>query len=548
MRSRRPDNYPTLRLADARELKPLRPDVPASVSRPNYRLNRSQPHFEPKPYDASILKFSQQLMENSKAYGPAGTALALTGIALLAVSCGSASAAIPTATSEITHTPTLTPTLTHTPTLMSAPTFTPTNTFTPMPSPTSGPWDFRPSQFEAADNNAGQNVAGVTEFVWARLLAHLDNSWAQIARYPQISGHQGYAEAMLFSQPAREADGDVVITQKRGPDFWERFGGFGFTPENANRYSDKSAALAANPADFFKVDADGIGRSLTVVPEADVEFAVFAAARAAVAANYPRENFADPDVLKKHDKEIKNLIYKAIFGDSGFKPDTKELWPGANNVNDLTDSFVDGNGEVCVGHRPSADRRDRQLPEIFPKVRYDQDLELRSSGDDESLNRVDSGTGMVVTAVINTDKKLFRVDIIDGANVADKLRPEEARPLDKEDVPVRSRLGRWMPCGQGQPGMVSEASPSPSPSLQPTGTPKPEETPQPSQQSPQPPVENTSIPPVPPNTPGAHESTPESGVPTVVPPGPQPAGQPVFIPQPTESAGNATEMVPTPDY
>ena len=492
---RRPDYYPALR-TDRRELKPLRPDVPASVSRPNFRLNRSLSRFEPKPIDASIIKFSQAVIENSKAYGPAGTVLALTGIALLAVSCGSASAAVPTATSEIPHTPTLTPTPTpiHTPTFAptftSAPAFTPAITLTPTLSPTEMPWnwDFRLSQFEAADNDAGQNVAGVTEIVWARLLSHLDKAWSQIANYPQINDHQGYAEAMLFSQPAREADGDVVITQKRGPDFWERFGGFGFTPDNANRYPDKSAALAANPADFFKVDSDGIGRSLAVVPEQDVEFAVFAAARAAVAANYPKENFSDPAVLKRHDSEIKNLVYRAIFADSGFDPDTNEPWPGANNINDLTDSFVDENGVVCVGHRPEAFGRDRQLPEIFPKVRYDQDLELRSSDDDETLSRVDSGTGMVVTAIIDSAKKLFRIDIIDGANVRDLLRPEEARPLDNENVTVRSRLGRWVPCGQAQPGL--EAGPGRTPivsvTLQPGGegvkiapskTPGPEKTP-----------------------------------------------------------------------
>ena len=399
-------------------------------------------------------------MEKSKAYGPAGTVLALTGIALLAVSCGSASAAIPTATSEIPHTPTLTPIPTHTPTFTSAPTFTPTMTFTPMPSPTDGPWDFRPSQFEAADNDAGQNVAGVTELVWAKLMSHLDKAWSHIANNPQINNHQGYAEAMLFSQPAKDVDGDVVITEKRGPDFWERFGGLGFTPDNANRYPDKSAALAANPADFFQIDADGIGRSLAVVPEQDVEFAVFAAARAAVAANYPDENFSDPDVLKRHDGEIKNLVYKAIFADSGFDPDINEPWPGANNINDLTDSFVDENGVVCVGHRPETDQRGRQLPEIFPKVRYDQDLELRSSGNDETLNRVDSGTGMVVTAIINPVKKLFRVDIIDGANVPDKLRPEEVQHLDNENVPVRSRLGRWVPCGPAQPGLEAGRTPT----------------------------------------------------------------------------------------
>ena len=494
------------------------------------------------------------MLKNSDKFGPYGRIIALAGVAFFIAGCATGGTGItPSATPEITHTPTLTPTPTHSPTLMSAPTFTPANTFTPMPSPTAGPWNFRPSQFEAADNDAGQNVGGVTELVWVRLLAHLDSAWAQIAKYPQINGHQGYAEAMLFSQPAREADGDVIITQKRGPDFWERFGGFGFTSDNANRYPDKSTALAANPADFFKIDADGIGRTLTVVPEADVEFAIFAAARAAVAANYPKEDFSDPVVLKRHDREIKNLVYRAIFTDSGFKPDTKEPWPGANNVNNLTDSFVDGNGVVCVGHRPSADQRNRQLPEIFPKVRYDQDLELRSPGDDETLNRVDSGTGMVVTAIIDLPKKLFRIDIIDGANVRDLLRPEEARPLDKEDVPVRSRLGRWVLCGQGQPGLASptggpEAAPSQSPSPQPTGTLKPGEIPQPPQQPPQPPAEITPTPPVPPNTPGAHESTPESGVPTVVPPGPNPIPGPTFIPQPTESAGNATEMVPTPDY
>lgn len=114
-------------------------------------------------------------------------------------------------------------------------------------------------------------------------------------------------------------------------------------------------------------------------------------------------------------------------------------------------------------------------------------------------------------------------------------------PADAIDTDAdRGSGGQLLLCGSGAgPGVAPEATPSPSPSPQPTPVRVPE--------TPQPP-EIPPAPPVPPNTPGAHESTPESGVPTVVPPGPQPAGQPTFIPRPTESAGNATEMVPTPTY
>lgn len=115
----------------------------------------------------------------------------------------------------------------------------------------------------------------------------------------------------------------------------------------------------------------------------------------------------------------------------------------------------------------------------------------------------------------------------------------------------RGSGGQLLLCGSGAgPGVGPEATATKTPSPQPTPVRAPE-TPQPPQQPTPPggqPPEIPSTQPVPPNTPGAHESTPESGVPTVVPPGPQPAGQPTFIPRPTESAGNATEMVPTPTY
>ena len=466
MGNRRPDNYPTLRLADARELKPLRPDVPVRVSRPNFRFNKFQSRFEPKQIDVSIIKFSQALMEKSKAYGPAGTVLALTGIALLAVSCGSASAAIPTATSEIPHTPaspdaslggpTLTPT--HTPTFTSAPTFAPAMTFTPTMTGTPASRDFLSSAYEGADNNIGDNIAGAAQAQFARLTEWFDSTWEQLARFPVSAPRQDYAADMLMNQPLKDSDGSSALTSSRGPDFWMAAGGLGYSPDNINRYDGMQVAINANPGDLLKRGSDGIFRELTVVQkEADFEFALAAGVRAALQLQNPGLDFTDPKVLRRFDGQIQNLVIQAVR-ENGFEPKTWQVWPGADRIFGLeTDSFVDDEGKTCIGFRTAADKRQAQVPERFRKVDYIRGLENRTPGNDESFFELDTTGSVLVAASFdpNHGDKL-RFDIFSLSSPPDPQR-KEPEPLDTEIIVERAEIGRWNSCGISIPRLIVTA-------------------------------------------------------------------------------------------
>ena len=420
--------------------------------------------------------------------------------------------------------------------------------------------EFDPSTYPAGDNAMGRIDGGAVIVNPDDFGAYYRRAMRQFRDYPQAA-YQDYAVSMEATPlPARD-DGSPRLpkySEIYRQDFWLTQGfGLGFD-ETTPVIHGTGTVLRIEIDDLLTASSDGIARGHFIIPQEELWHVMIHSLRSIyqirAGGSLDLKKYGPKTDLAKLDAELREEFRKSI-DNVGYERVRSTRWPGPVDLNKVGYNIV-GDGRVCIAKRPKNSVREIQVPELFSEAWYREWVEKRTKINDERPNLMDTRSDVELLVLFDTNspkiEDSYRFVVLSDDSPADSLRPQEKHDLaDNFSGDVRIRRARWVPCGKPKPGPGPETTATQSPSPQPTGTPKPEQTPQPPQQPTPPggqPPENIPTPPVPPNTPGAHESTPESGVPTVVPPGPQPAGQPTFIPQPTESAGNSTEMVPTPQY
>ena len=415
--------------------------------------------------------------------------------------------------------------------------------------------EFEPSIYPAGDNTMGRIDGGAVVVNAADFNDYYKQAMQQFRDYPRAA-YQDYAVSMEATFLPTQSDGSPRLPRYPEiyrPDFWLKEGwGLGFDETTLAIHGTRQV-LEYEIDSLLTASPDGISRGHFIIPQEELWHVMIHSLRSIYqirsGGSLDLKKYGPKTDLAKLDAELLKEFRRSV-DNVGYERARSTRWPGPVDLNKVGYNIV-GDGRVCIAKRPKNSVRENQVPELFSEAWYREWVEKSTSVNDERSNLVDTRSHVELLVLFDPNspkiEDSYRFVVLGDDSPVDSLRPSEQHGLaDDSSEKVRVRRARWVPCGKPKPG--PEATPSQSPSPQPTGTLKPGETPQPPQQPPQPPAEITPAPPVPPNTPGAHESTPESGVPTVVPPGPQPTGQPTFIPQSTESAGNATEMVPTPDY
>ncbi|MBI5356394.1 hypothetical protein HZB78_02160 [Candidatus Collierbacteria bacterium] len=490
------------------------------------------------------------LKQGEESGGSFGLFVALGGVIFLAAACGSA----PTTGPEMSHTPSPTPDHptplpTHTLTPSPTHTLTPTSTLFPSRTPTFAAPE-KPSQYSAADNNILDLVNGIARLDKDRYQARLTQS-AKAIKADSNHRYLDYEAAMEFLKPPTDFWGKPKLPS-RGPDFWiTGNGGLGFSDSDKTHFG-MGEVIDATPNNLLVKGGDDLYRGRLVVQQKYFEVALIQAARAAAKLRWPGEDFTkfgSGSALVRHDAEIQQLFHQ-ILSDLGYEPVGGIRWPGAVDLKTLTEDELEQivpDGNACVAERPVATNRSLQKPEQFRKVAFRGAVESRTPGQDENRNLVDKETDQVILVVVDPKrawKENVRVEVLDAGASIDNLQSNRKgqSALDSEKVEkVAAALDRLVPCGPAKPGVESSQTPTSTatPDIKISLTPPKNGTSTPPKGTPGTPStpgtpDKTQPPATPQNTPGRHESTPEGGPPTVVPPGPQPAGQPTFIPQPTE--------------
>jgi hypothetical protein len=403
--------------------------------------------------------------------------------------------------------------------------------------------EFDPSIYPAGDNTMGRIDGGAVIVDPDDFDAYYRQAMRQFRDYPQAA-YQDYAVSMEAAALPTRDDGSPRLPKYPEiyrQDFWLTEGfGLGFD-ETTPVIHGTGTVLRSEVDGLLTASLDGIARGHFIVPQEELWHVMIHSLRSIYqirsGGSLDLKKYGPKTDLARLDAELREEFRQSV-NNIGYERARSTRWPGPVDLNKVTYNIV-GDGRVCIAKRPKNSVRGNQVPELFSESWYREWVEKRTGNNDERPDLADVRSDVELLVLFDPNahrvEDSYRFVVLGDDSPVDSLRLQEKHDLDDDfSGNVRVRRARWVPCGKSKPG--PEATPARSPSPQPTGTPKPEETPQPPQQPPQSP------------TPGAHESTPESGVPTVVPPGPQPPGQPTFIPRPTESAGNATEMVPTPQY
>lgn len=449
------------------------------------------------------------------------------------------------------------------------------------------PRTFPPSAYSSTGNETGyigpDGIAKIEPFAFKDWLV---KSYEQWSTYPNLATRQDYTAAMLFSRPQVDSAGQVHLPKSRQPDYWEKEGGLGFTDQSSILHGTDNI-LNTPERMWLKLESDGMHRCLMIVPQAEFEYAALAVTKEAYRLAYPNNTLASLET------EIKNTFEEVVFGEIGYATGRYE-WPGVNNLfqhyQSHPDGFV-GDGSVCVAHRPKAAARNSQIPEQFRPVDYQTGLETETPKDDESFNRFDSQTSVVMAVVYNPQESLqiggIRVEILSGGhppdaidrahNYASYFNPalQTIAELFLGDLPdenhviaTDAELARWVPCGTSIPGKTStprspqasrtpqetseQDTPTPTSTLPKTEVPTPTETstlppsktPRPTE-TPRPTVTEhpTATVQSPTDVPTMTPAPTEAGTPTQPP---TPTERPTWTPIPTEPATLTPNPEPSP--
>lgn len=414
---------------------------------------------------------------------------------------------------------------------------------------------FDPSVYPAGDNNFGRIDHGAVVTDEADFPAYYSAALKQHQEQGSSADRQDYTVAMTTTPLPTGWLGAARLPSfhELTPDFWRlKNFGLGFDETIPLKFG-LTPYLDTSLSGLFTLSADGMERAhLVAVPQEFVWHAIIHSLRAVFQKhfNVDLSAFGPGTDLAKYDSNLRQE-FAGVIPNIGYKPVGLFRWPGPRDLRTVTANIV-GDGDTCLSHRPAAGRRDLQIPEMFLPIRYTEGLEMsRTLINDETDPRADTRSHVELLTIFNPNaanlKTSYLFMVLGNDSPPDRLRPAEDHALaDNFSGQVRARRARWYPCGPAAP----KPTKTPAPTRQPQPTARPAEAAQPEQppEIPPGPPEQPTQPPSPPGpTPGAHESTPEGGVATDVPPG-TPRPEPTFVPAPTESMGGQTEIAPTSDY
>lgn len=334
---------------------------------------------------------------------------------------------------------------------------------------------FDPSIYPAGDNQFGRIDAGAVTTDKTDFSAYYSAALTQHREQGSQADRQDYTVAMETTPLPTDWFGAARLPSfsELTPDFWRLKGfGLGFDETIPLQFG-LTGYLDSSLSGLFTLSADGMERAhLAAVPQEFVWHAIIHSLRAVFQKLYDVDlsKFGPGTNLAKYDASLRQE-FAGIIPAAGYKPVRLFRWPGPVDLRTVTGNIV-GDGDTCLSHRPAANRRDLQIPEIFLPIRYTEGLENRSLINDEADPRADTRSHVELLTLFDPNAANLETSylfmVLSNDSPPDRLRPAENHALaDNFAGQVRCRRARWYLCGPAKP---AEKTPTPTQTQQPPAT------------------------------------------------------------------------------